>query len=141
MYYLALEYHLRDMTAKDEIKRLKENPNELIVSQRSYRQSSDSNLPPRNKVEKLAQIFYGNGYRTIERGTPEFEKLRENREFDGLLDIDIENIDAVVVFEVSRLQGEDSKAVFDRQVVNELPSLDLMNAGKGGSYRVPTIQR
>ena len=55
--------------------------------------------------------------------------------------IDEEEIDAVIVFDESRLQNSEEKSAFDRQVINELPSLDPMNAGKGREYKVPTQQK
>lgn len=124
------------MTAKEKIRRLKENPNGLFIPGRSFRDSPGPDLPPRHKVEQLAQVFYGNNYKTIERGTSEFKELN----FDGLVDVNSEKVDAVVVFNISHLH-EDSKGIFDREVVNELPSLEFMNAGKKGNYRVPTVQR
>lgn len=124
------------MRAKEEIRELKDNPNGLFIPGRSFRASPGPKLPPRHKVEKLAQAFYNRNYQTIEKGTKEFERL----DFDRLFDVDGEEIDAVVVFNVSRI-GEDSKDVFDREVVNELPSLNPMNSGKKGDYKVPTIQK
>lgn len=127
--------------ATDKIEELKENETDLILPARSFRATPGPNLPPRSEVEKLAQIFHGTGnYETIEKDNPRFEQ-QDLETFCKMERIDEEEIDAVIVFDESRLQNSEEKSAFDRQVINELPSLDPMNAGKGREYKVPTKQK
>lgn len=127
--------------ATDKIEELKENETDLILPARSFRATPGPNLPPRSEVEKLAQVFHGTGnYETIEKGSSRFEQ-QDFESFCKIEGIDEEKIDAVVVFNKSQLQNAEEESVFDRQVVNELPSVNPMNAGKGREYKVPTQQK
>lgn len=105
---------------ENKLERIKNGNFDVVVDQKQF-----DLVPPLDMVRPLVEIYGGEVVRDFEDDNriPE-EREEMTREPVG------ENL-AVVIF-----QGRD-EATFDRQVVNQLPSIAPFNGGKEGHYRVP----
>jgi hypothetical protein len=122
--YLGLELQYVSVTEfdKSKLQDLKNETTDLIVSQRQY-----DRVPRLSDVQPLMQIYGGEIVTDVDndnRIPKDMDEIEDFFEQSGL---------KVVVFR-GRNEG-----TFDRQVVNQLPSVQLMNRGKDGYYCVPVL--
>lgn len=109
---------------KKKLESLKNGPVDVIVDQRQF-----DVVPSLDMVRPLVEIYGGEVVRDFESDN----RIPEDKE-----DLTIEPVEgnlAVVIFQGRDQAGDEG--TFDRQVVNQLPSIKLFNGGKEGHYRVP----
>lgn len=112
-------------TVNENLSKLK-GEDRLYISLREYRQN-EKKLPDKEKVINLANAFVG-----------ESNVMTRPPSGDYVGDADREDIDKVVTIQKHGGWNDDIQNLFDRQVVNELPSINPLNSGKGDKYSVPT---
>lgn len=107
---------------KSKLQDVKDEATDLVVSQRQY-----DRVPRLSDIQPLVEIYGGEIVTDVDNDNRIPKDKAEIEEFFGQSGL------KVVVF-----QGR-NEGTFDRQVVNQLPSVQLMNRGKDGYYCVPVL--
>lgn len=108
---------------KKKLRDVKDGEMDLVVSQGQYER-----VPKISDIQPLIDIYGGEVVDDVDGDSRIPKDIDEIEEFFGQSKL------KVVVF-----QGR-NEGTFDRQVVNQLPSVQLMNRGKDGYYCVPVLE-